>query len=184
MIPEGDVLKKIVQLFVSSFLISAMTFGGGYVIAAFMKKKFVDELRWIDQTEMLDMIALAQAAPGPIAVNTSVLVGWKIAGLWGMMAAVLGTVLPCFLILVLVALFYDAFMEQAWAQALMQGMQAAMAAIMTQTVLDMLAPNAKGFKLFLMLAAFAASWFVNVIWIVLAGLLIGGVRAWRLSHSS
>ena len=87
------------KLFVSTLYLSAFTFGGGYVIVTLMKKKFVDELHWIDEKEMLDFAAMAQSSPGAIAVNAAVLVGWKLKRLPGMAAAVLGAILPPMLIL-------------------------------------------------------------------------------------
>ena len=87
-------VHRLFTLFFSMLYISAFTFGGGFVIVTFMKRKFVDELHWIDDQEMLDMTALAQSSPGAIAVNAAILVGWKTAGPAGMAAAVLGTVLP------------------------------------------------------------------------------------------
>ena len=75
--------NKLVQLFFANLYISAFTFGGGFVIITFMKRKFVDELHWIEENEMLDLAALAQSSPGAIAVNTSILVGWKIGGFLG-----------------------------------------------------------------------------------------------------
>ena len=82
------------KLFFSMLYISSFTFGGGFVIATFMKKKFVDELHWIDEKEMLDITALAQSSPGAIAVNVAILVGWQVDGLLGMLLAVLGTIIP------------------------------------------------------------------------------------------
>ena len=80
--------KRLLTLFFSMLYISAFTFGGGFVIVTFMKRKFVDELHWIDEQEMLDMTALAQSSPGAIAVNAAILVGWKVGGFAGMAAAV------------------------------------------------------------------------------------------------
>ncbi len=96
---------RLLPLFLSMLYISAFTFGGGFVIVTFMKRKFVDEYHWIDEQEMLDMTALAQSSPGPIAVNAAILVGWKTAGFAGMAAAVLGTVIPPVVILSVVSLF-------------------------------------------------------------------------------
>lgn len=79
-------------LFLSMLSISAFTFGGGFVIVTLMKRRFVDRLHWLDEQEMLDMTALAQSCPGAIAVNAAILVGWRVLGLPGMLAAVaLGT---------------------------------------------------------------------------------------------
>ena len=76
-------MERLRKLFFTTLYISAFTFGGGFVIVTFMKRKFVDELGWIDEQEMLDMTALAQASPGAIAVNAAILVGWKVEGLLG-----------------------------------------------------------------------------------------------------
>ena len=75
-------------LFFSTLYLSAFTFGGGYVIASLMKKKFVDEYHWIEEDEMLDLIAIAQSAPGAIAVNGAIVVGYKLAGLPGVLLPV------------------------------------------------------------------------------------------------
>ena len=90
----GTRLARLWKLFLSTLYISSFTFGGGFVIVTFMKKKFVDELHWIDEQEMLDMTALAQSSPGAIAVNAAILVGWQVEGLIGMIVAVLGTIIP------------------------------------------------------------------------------------------
>ena len=82
--------KTLLKLFLTTLYISAFTFGGGFVIVTFMKRKFVDELHWIDDQEMLDLAALAQSSPGAIAVNAAILVGWRVAGFLGMICAVVG----------------------------------------------------------------------------------------------
>ena len=83
---------KLWVLFLTTLYISAFTFGGGFVIVTFMKHKFVDELHWIDEQEMLDFTALAQSCPGAIAVNAAILVGWNVYGFAGMIVATLGTI--------------------------------------------------------------------------------------------
>ena len=97
--------KRLVKLFFSMLYISAFTFGGGFVIVTLMKRRFVDELKWLDEQEMLDMTALAQSSPGAIAVNAAVLVGWKTGGFAGMLTAALGTVLPPVVILSVISVF-------------------------------------------------------------------------------
>ncbi|NMA33160.1 MAG: chromate transporter, partial [Clostridiaceae bacterium] len=82
------------NLFLSTLKLSAFTFGGGYVIVPLMQKRFVKDLKWIDEDEMLDLVAIGQSAPGPIAINTSILVGYRMAGVPGAFLTVLGTVLP------------------------------------------------------------------------------------------
>ena len=97
---------KLWVLFLTTLYISAFTFGGGFVIVTFMKHKFVDELHWIDEQEMLDFTALAQSCPGAIAVNAAILVGWNVYGFAGMIVATLGTILPPMIILSVVSFFY------------------------------------------------------------------------------
>ena len=91
--------KVLLKLFLSTLYLSAFTFGGGYVIVSLMKKKFVDECGWIKEEEMLDLIAIAQSAPGPMAVNGAIVVGYKLAGLTGALVSILGTILPPFIII-------------------------------------------------------------------------------------
>ena len=80
-------MNKTLNLFLSTFKISASTFGGGFVIVPLLKKRFVDELGWLEEEEVLDLIAIAQSSPGPIAVNASVLIGYKALGVVGMLTA-------------------------------------------------------------------------------------------------
>ena len=92
---------RLLKLFWSTLYLSAFTFGGGYVIVSLMKKKFVDELGWIDEEEMLDLVAIAQSTPGAIAVNGAIVVGYKLEGIIGVIAAIAGTIIPPFVIIFL-----------------------------------------------------------------------------------
>ena len=125
------------KLFLSTLYISSFTFGGGFVIVTFMKKKFVDELHWIDEQEMLDMTALAQSSPGAIAVNAAILVGWQVEELLGMLIAVLGTIIPPMLILSIISLFYNAFATNIYVALVLKGMQAGVAAVILDVVCDL-----------------------------------------------
>ena len=99
------------KLFLSTFQLSACTFGGGFVIIPLMKKKFVDELHWIEEQEMMDLTAIAQSSPGAIAVNASILVGYHVAGVFGALITVLGTVLPPLIIISIISFFYTVFRD-------------------------------------------------------------------------
>ena len=129
-------LKKqiLLKLFFSTLYISAFTFGGGFVIVTFMKRKFVDEYHWIDEQEMLDLIALAQSSPGAIAVNGAILVGWRMGGFAGMLVSVLGTILPPMLILSVISFFYAAFASNHYVALTLKGMQAGVAAVILDVV--------------------------------------------------
>lgn len=177
--------NRLLTLFVNSFLISACTFGGGFVIVTLMKREYVDELHWLDEQEMLDYTALAQASPGAIAVNAAVLVGWKIGGLPGMLLAVSGTILPPMLILTLLSFFYAAFAANRFVALLLRGMQAGVAAVIFDVVWSLgkqVFQHNKGFNALLLAAAFILSFFVgvNVMYLILAALLLGFCRALAL----
>ena len=169
------------KLFLSTLYISSFTFGGGFVIVTFMKKKFVDELHWIDEQEMLDMTALAQSSPGAIAVNAAILVGWQVEGLLGMGVAVLGTLIPPMLILSVISLFYNAFATNTYVALVLKGMQAGVAAVILDVVCDLggkVVKTRSPLYIGLMIVAFAANFVfnVNVILIILAAAALGVVR--------
>ena len=169
------------KLFLSTLYISSFTFGGGFVIVTFMKKKFVDELHWLDEQEMLDMTALAQSSPGAIAVNAAILVGWQVEGLLGMLIAVFGTIIPPMLILSIISLFYNAFATNIYVALVLKGMQAGVAAVILDVVCDLgdkVVKSHSPLYIGLMVAAFAANFVfnVNVILIILAAAVLGIVR--------
>lgn len=174
--------NKLWTLFSSMLVISAFTFGGGFVIVSLMKKKFADELHWLTEEEMLDMTALAQSAPGPIAVNAAILAGRRIAGWPGMLAAVTGTLIPPVVIIGVISLIYAQFASNEWVRAAMAGMSCGVAAVICDVVAGL------GRKVFagrdwvsiaLMFAAFVLTYFlrVNVVFIILGAAAIGVVCA-------
>ena len=124
-------------LFWSTFQLSAFTFGGGFVIIPLMRKKFVHHLKWIEEEEMLDLTAIAQSCPGAIAVNASILVGYRVAGVPGALITMLGTVLPPLIIISIISLFYAAFRDNAVVSMVMSGMLAGVAAVICDVVLTM-----------------------------------------------
>ena len=165
-------------LFRSMLFISAFTFGGGFVIVSLMKKKFSDGLGWVREQEMLDMIALAQSAPGPIAVNCAVLTGWKVAGLPGMLAAVLGTILPP--MLGVLSTLYGAFADNRWVALALKGMQAGVAAVIADVTCSLagkLFRQGDWVRTAMAVLAFAAVFFLklNPVWIILAAAAVGAV---------
>ena len=119
---KSEILLK---LFVSTLYLSAFTFGGGYVIVTLMKKKFVDQYHWIEENEMLDLIAIAQSAPGAIAVNGAIVVGYKLAGMAGAVTAIVATIIPPFVIISLISVFYNAFRSNSIISQMLEGMQPA-----------------------------------------------------------
>lgn len=166
------------KLFLSMLYISAFTFGGGFVIITFMKRKFVDELHWIDDQEMLDLTALAQSSPGAIAVNAAILVGWHVGGFLGMIVAVIGTILPPIIILSVISFFYAVFITNPYVAIVLKGMQAGVAAVILDVVFNLgsgVLKTKSVIHILVMIVAFAATFFfgVNVVYIILAAALVG-----------
>ncbi len=166
------------KLFFSTFYLSAFTFGGGFVIVALMRKKFVEQYHWIEEKEMLDLVAIAQSSPGAIAVNASILVGYRLAGIPGAIISIIGTVLPPLIILSILSSAYTAFRDNRYVQYLLGGMQAGVTAVIFDVVISMAAELIKERKrlpVAVMIAAFAAAiiFKVNVIIIIFACGLLG-----------
>ncbi len=175
---DGKRMKTIWTLFSSMLYISAFTFGGGFVIVTFMKRRFVDELHWLDETEMLDLTALAQSSPGAIAVNAAILVGWKVAGFCGMLAAVLGTIIPPMTILSVISLFYRMFAENRYVALVLRGMQSGVAAVILDVSVSLgqkVIHEKERIHWLILAGAFTATFVfrVNVIWIILTAGVLG-----------
>lgn len=131
---SGARLRK---LFFETLYLSAFTFGGGYVIVSLLKKKFVDDLHWISEDEMLDLVAIAQSAPGPIAVNGAIVVGYKLCGFPGILFSVLGAIIPPFLMLSVISLFYSAFRSNFMIHHMLSGMRCGVSAVIMSVTWDM-----------------------------------------------
>lgn len=173
-----DKLRKYWTLFISTFRISAFTFGGGFVIVPLMKKKFCDELEWIKEEEILNLIAIAQSSPGAIAVNVSIIIGHKILGVTGALVAAVATVLPPLIILSVVSFFYTFFKENKIINALLKGMQAGVAAVIVDVVFDMASKIVRKkeiVSILLMTISFVLVFFfrINLYILILSGALVG-----------
>ncbi len=170
--------RRLWRMFYTMLYISACTFGGGFVIVSLMKKKYVDEYGWLSEEEMLDMTALAQSTPGAIAVNAAILTGYRIAGALGIAVSVVATILPPLVILTVLSFFYSAFRSNPAIQAILRGMQAGVAAVICDVVLDLSGKVIKSrsiFSIVLMAVAFLLVFFlqVNVILLIAAAALLG-----------
>lgn len=175
--------QKYRELFLSTFRLSACTFGGGFVIIPLMRKRFVEELGWIEEDEMLDLTAIAQSSPGAIAVNASILVGYHVAGVPGAMITVLGTVLPPLMIISVISLFYQAFRDNAIVNMAMSGMLCGVAAVICDVVINMAKAVLKKKRILpvlVMIGSFVSVHFfsVNIIVIILVCGAIGAADTW------
>lgn len=170
--------SKLWTLFQSMFILSACTFGGGFVIVSLMKKKYVEELKWLEEDEMLDVTAITQSSPGPLPVNASVIIGYRIAGVVGSLVAILGTILPPMIIISVISLFYEQFRTNPYIAIALQVMRAGVAAVIFDVVIN-LAENVLKTKrvlyIVMMITAFIATYFLDVsaMLVILTCLIIG-----------
>ncbi|MFA6690132.1 MAG: chromate transporter [Sphaerochaetaceae bacterium] len=172
--------RKFWTLFWSTFQLSAFTFGGGFVIIPLMRKKFVEELKWIEEDEMMDLTAIAQSSPGAIAVNASILVGYNVAGIPGALVTILGTILPPMIILTIVSYFYDAFRSNRIVNLVMTGMRAGVAAVICDVVITMgksIVVMKRVLPIVMLVVSFVAVYFfkVNIMLILLACAVVGAI---------
>ena len=146
------------KLFKATFLLSAFTFGGGFVIVSLMKKKF-------EEDEMLDITAIAQSSPGPIPINASVILGYRMYGVIGSLVAILGTALPPMIIISLISIFYTQFRSNRVIAVALQVMRAGVAAVIFDVVIN-LAKNVLNTRrllyVLLMVVAFVCKVFLGV----------------------
>ena len=165
-------------LFRECFLLSSFTFGGGYVIIALMKKKFVDEMHLLTEDEILDITTIAQSGPGAVAVNASLLLGYKIKGAIGALTTVVATILPPMIILTVISYFYDAFISNVLIANILNCMTAVVAAIILDIVLSMLMSIFKAKKISQYISLVIAFFFVfvyriNILYLILMGIGMG-----------
>lgn len=125
------------ELFTVFFKIGAFTLGGGYAMVPLIQKEVVGVRRWIEEKEFLDMLALAQISPGPLAINTSVFVGYKIKKMRGVLATVLGCALPSFLIILLIAMLFRNMGEHPVVVAAFKGIRPMVVSLIAVSVIRM-----------------------------------------------
>lgn len=157
--------SKLWILFKSMFVLSMCTFGGGFVIVSLMKKRFVEELKWIEEEEMLDVTAITQSAPGPLMTNAAVIVGYRIAGIMGALTAIAGSILPPMIIISIISIFYEQFCTNSYVAMALQVMRAGVAAVIFDVVWK-LAGNVWNTKralyIAMMVIAFVATFFFDI----------------------
>lgn len=162
-------------LFTSFLKIGAFTFGGGFAMIPLIEREMIDRRGWIKRTDFLELLTLAQSAPGPIALNTAVFVGYKIAGYRGALSAVTGVVLPSFIIILLIAMYFTDFRTNRYVDAAFKGMRPAVVALIAAPVFG-LARGMGWWKIGLAAIAALIVWLLGVspIWFILVG-AVGGI---------
>lgn len=163
-------------LFKSTFIISAFTVGGGFVIIPLLKAKYVDEYHWISDKDTLDMVAIAQSMPGVIAVNSAVILGYRMAGIPGTLVALVATVLPCLITLTIISYCYDFFIQNEYIKMILRGMQCGATALIVNVGIDLVIKQCKK-KLLLPLLIIVATFIANLCFDVniMALIIIDGI---------
>lgn len=174
-------LKKAILLFCTFFKIGAFTFGGGYAMIPLITKEVVDNKKWVTNEDILDVIAIAESTPGPIAVNSATFIGCKIAGFWGAVFATLGVVLPSFVIISLISIILEKFNEIQAVKFAFDGIRAGVIALIIKALVSMYKQCPKNIFSYIIagFAFIAVSVFdINILLVLIACAIIG------LSHST
>jgi len=143
--------KPLLSLFFSMLKIGLFTFGGGYAMLALLEDEFADKKKWITAEEFMDMVAISESTPGPIAINSATYIGYKVGGVLGSAVATLGVCIPSFVIIYLISLFFDAFLALAPVTYAFRGIQACVVFLILRAGLKMvkkLPQNALSYVLF------------------------------------
>ena len=170
------------ELFKQIFVLSACTFGGGFVIIGMIRKVFADKLHWITEDEILDLTVIAQSTPGPLGVNMAVITGYRICGVPGALVCALAASLPPMIIISVISVFYNQFKDNRIISLLLQVMRAGVAAVIVDVVIDLAAKVVKTKKVLwiaLMVGAFVALvvFKVNIIWLIMICGAVGVVSS-------
>lgn len=166
------------KLFSSTFLISAFTVGGGFVIIPLLRAKYVDEYGWLNDKDTLNLVSIAQSMPGVVAVNASIILGYRMAGLRGALTALSATILPPLITLSIISLAYDWFATNEYVRYALKGMQCGATALIVNVSLDLLGKQLKkklALPLAIIVGTFCANYFfdVNIMLLVIIDGLIG-----------
>jgi chromate transporter len=136
-------LKNLYLLFIKFFKIGAFTFGGGYAMVSVIHTEIVDKTKWLTDEEMRNIVVIAQSTPGVLAVNMATFTGYKVAGFWGAVCAVLGIAVPPVMIVGIIALFFDAFRELKFVSYAFDGLKAGVVLLILDAAVKLNRKNKK-----------------------------------------
>ena len=167
-------MRELLEILNSFLKIGAFTFGGGYAMIPIIQYEVVNSRKWLSEKEFVELLTIAQAAPGPISLNTAVFVGYKCKGYKGALAAIMGVVIPSFVIILVVAMFFHTMRDNRWVDAAFKGMRPAVVALIVAPIVGL----AKGLHWVLMAVAAATAltvWYFGFspVWLLIAG-AVGG----------
>lgn len=172
------------QLFISFLKIGAFTFGGGYAMIPLIRREVVDKKQWVKESDFLELLTLAQSAPGPIALNTAVFVGYKIGRFAGAVTSVAGVVLPAFATILLVAIFFTSIRNNAFVDAAFKAMRPAVVALIVAPIIGF-TKQMRWYMALVAIAVAAAIWWAGIspIYLLLAGAITGLIYTLCLSFA-
>lgn len=172
-----DTLKKALNLFVVFFKIGAFTFGGGYAMIPLIQKEVAENKKWVTDDDILEIIAIAESTPGPIAINSATFVGYRVCGFWGSFFATLGVVLPSFIIILIISSVLSQFGDLKPVKYAFNGIRAGVLALLFKALWTMYKKCPKGIVSYIVMAfSFVLTAFVNIpVLYVLIGCAVFGL---------
>lgn len=167
-------MRELLTMFGSFFKIGLFTFGGGYAMVPIIQREVIERRGWIDREEFIELLTLAQSAPGPIALNTSVFVGYKMRGYAGALAALLGVVVPAFTVILIVAIYFAQFRENIYVNAAFKGMRPAVVALIVAPVIS-LSKGMGAWKYLIAALTAVVVWYggLSPIWLIVVAAVAG-----------
>ncbi len=178
-------IPKMLSLFFTFLKIGLFTFGGGYAMIPLIQRETVDNKKWINDEDMLEIIAIAESTPGPIAINAATFIGYRVGGFFGALAATVGVVLPSFVIITAISFVLAAFQNVVWIRYAFNGIRAGVLALIVKALWSMYKQSPNGiFAYLIMFGAFVVTAFlpVNVIFVILFCAAAGIVQALIVSR--
>ena len=169
-------LKKLLQIFLSFFKIGAFTFGGGYAMIPLIQHEAVEKRHWVTDEDILDIVAIAESTPGPIAINSATFVGYRAAGVLGSVCATLGVVLPSFVIILLLSFVLTQFQEVQVVKFAFNGIRVGVLALLVKALWTMYKKSPKGWIAYVVMGGallLTAVFEINVIFVIIGCALFG-----------
>ena len=173
-------LKRLWQVFASFFRIGAFTFGGGYAMIPLIQNEAVEKRKWITDDDILEIIAIAESTPGPIAINSATFVGYRACGIVGSMVATIGVVLPSFMIILALSFVLREFRDVQAVQWAFQGIRAGVLALLVKALWTMFKKSPKGWAAYVVIGAsfiLTAIFDINVIFVLIGCAVFGLVTS-------
>jgi chromate transporter len=169
--------KLLWEIFVTFFKISPITFGGGFAMIPILETEMVEKKKWIDKEKIVDIFAVAQSVPGAIAVNSSIFLGYQVAGVAGAVAAMLGMVIPTFIIIIILGLALVSFQNNHYVQAALKGIRPVVVALIASAAYKMGKVSIVDKTCWTLFSISAISLVIfsklNIIFVILSGALAG-----------